>query len=103
MLETFTVDTFARHLGGSFRISPDDSPSFDAELIEATALGSGSPDGGTGDGRRRPFSIVFRGPANRLLPQRIYRVEHEAIGSFELFLVPIGPDGAGMRYEAVFA
>ena len=32
----------------------------------------------------------------------MYRVEHEDIGSFEIFLVPIGPDEKGMKYEAVF-
>jgi hypothetical protein len=29
-------------------------------------------------------------------------MEHAAIGTFELFLVPIGPDREGMRYEAIF-
>jgi hypothetical protein len=52
--------------------------------------------------RRAPFSIVFRGPATPILPQRIYRLEHPAIGSFDLFLVPIGPDERGLRYEAIF-
>jgi hypothetical protein len=36
------------------------------------------------------------------LEQRIYAVHHPALGAFDLFLVPIGPDGEGMRYEAVF-
>jgi uncharacterized protein DUF6916 len=30
------------------------------------------------------------------------RFQLEADGAFELFLVPLGPDEAGMRYEAVF-
>jgi hypothetical protein len=51
---------------------------------------------------RAPFSIVFRGPPGVLLPQRIYRPMHDGIGAFDLFPVPIGPDDAGMRYEAVF-
>jgi hypothetical protein len=45
---------------------------------------------------------VFRGPGDVLLPQRIYRMEHEEIGVFDLFLVPIGPDEIGLRYEAIF-
>ena len=100
MLETFTVATFAERLGERFDLQAEDESSFAVELIEATALGSGEPAAG-GD-RRTPFSIVFRGPARPVLPQRIYRLEHAALGAFELFLVPIGPDGAGMRYEAVF-
>ncbi len=39
-----------------------------------------------------PFSIVFRRPRDILLPQEIHRKEHEDIGSFDLFLEPIGPD-----------
>jgi len=71
-------------------------------LIAATRLGGDSDGQSTPSGRRQPFSIVFRGPRQILLPQRIYRMEHGAIGAFELFLVPIGPDQEGMLYEAIF-
>ena len=102
MLETFTIETFARHLGDSFRVLPDSTAPVALDLIEATALGGGAGErAGTSTGRV-PFSIVFRGPGRVVLPQRTYRVEHDAIGAFDLFLVPIGPDGAGMRYEAIF-
>ncbi len=100
MLETFTVATFAPHLRGTFRIYVDATRSLDVILIEATDLSSES--GGKAAGRGRPFSIVFRGPRDILLPQQIYRVEHDDIGTFDLFLVPIGPDQDGQRYEAVF-
>ena len=102
MLETFTVGTFAPHLGARFRIRPDGLEPVEVVLIEATALGGGGGGTGGGPGRRTPFSIVFRGPRTPLLPQRIYPMEHDAIGTFDLFLVPIGPDQEGMRYEAVF-
>jgi hypothetical protein len=52
--------------------------------------------------REEPFSAYFRGPLNSILPQRIYQVEHDRLGTVEIFLVPIGPDGQGMGYEAVF-
>jgi pimeloyl-ACP methyl ester carboxylesterase len=99
-LETFTIETFSGHLGSTFSIHLDDLPHMDVELISATRLGGSAgkeiPD------RRQPFSIVFRGPGDVLLPQRIYPMEHDQIGSFDLFLVPIGPDEKGLRYEAVF-
>ncbi len=100
LLEDFTVETFSEHLGSTFRIHPGVPPPLDVELISATGLG-----GSTGEeppGSRQPFSIVFRGPGDALLPQRIYRMEHDRIGSFELFIVPIGPDEKGLRYEAIF-
>lgn len=93
MLEDFVVGTFGGHLGEKFRVRVDASSALGLELISATELDEGSG---------RPFSIVFRGPGDVLLPQRIYRMEHAEIGAFDIFLVPIGPDEAGMRYEAVF-
>lgn len=99
MLESFTVETFRAHLGSTFRIYVDARDSLEVELLSATELDERSS---AQAGRRRPFSIVFRGPGDLLFPQRIYRIEHGQIGSFELFLVPIGPDEKGLRYEAIF-
>jgi hypothetical protein len=53
---------------------------------------------------------VFRGPLEPILPQGIYRLEHEHLGALELFIVPIGPNKnansaegpTAMLYEAVF-
>ncbi len=102
MLEQFTVETFAGRLGETFHIHLEAAPPLEMRLIEARALSGGAGQGAAGAGRRAPFSIVFRGPRAPLLPQRIYRLEHGATGAFELFLVPIGPDGEGLRYEAIF-
>jgi len=98
MLESFDVGTFTPRLGETFRIQTSDSKWEELTLIEATALGEGVLT----EERRTPFSIVFRGSRNSMLPQRTYRVEHAEIGEFDLFLVPIGPDHDGMLYEAVF-
>ena len=98
MLDNFTIETFSEHLGSAFRIHPDDTGQVDVELISATGLGGSAGE----EMSRQPFSIIFHGPADVLLPQRIYKMEHDQIGSFELFLVPIGPDEKGLRYEAIF-
>lgn len=98
MLESLTLASFAGRVGESFRISSDaDGITLDSELIEATQVGA-TPSGG----RRAAFSLVFRAAADVVLPQQIYRVEHAELGVLDIFLVPIGPDGSGMRYEAVF-
>ena len=105
MLERFTIATFAEHLGETFHVDPgagDAGQFLEMALIETTDLSAGEGKRVAGSGRRAPFSIVFRGPATPILPQRIYRLDHPGIGPFEIFLVPIGPDEAGMRYEAVF-
>jgi hypothetical protein len=94
------LSTFEPRLGESFRIALDDGRRIDVELIEAAASRGSAPPS---EGLREPFAIVFRGPYEPVLPQRIYRIEHDELGPLEIFLVPIGPDVLGMRYEAVFA
>ena len=99
MVENFDASTFSGRGGEQFRLLCDDGSTLDLELVSVT-LGSVPPDDGRG--RRVPFSIVFRGSLEPLLPQQIYGFEHDELGSFELFIVPIGPDEAGMQYQAVF-
>ena len=97
MLDTLTHDDFARHAAERFEIELAGGERLALSLDEVTPLG----EGGAG---RRPFSLLFRSERrDGYLPQRIYRLEHPTMGAIELFLVPLGPDGAGMRYEAVFA
>lgn len=93
-LATFTVDTFSPRVGEEFRLSDDNGATIPTRLLQATTGARGV--------HREQFSLVFRAPNGTTLPQGIYRVEHDEMGSFGLFLVPLGPDGEGMRYEAVF-
>lgn len=98
MLESLTVSDFEPRLGQHFSIGTGgDGADLDAELVEVTPVGEAARPGG-----RRPFSLVFRGPPGGALPQRIYRVDHPELGPLDIFLVPIGADGDGVRYEAVF-
>jgi hypothetical protein len=52
---------------------------------------------------REPFRLEFLGPPDPILPQRTYRLEHDALGALEIFLVPTGRDAGGTTYEAIFA
>ncbi len=51
---------------------------------------------------RTAFTLLFRGPAEPVLAQQSFQVSHPRLGQFPLFLVPVGADQAGVRYEAVF-
>jgi uncharacterized protein DUF6916 len=96
--ELQTLEAFSAHVGGRFQMHVDDGAVVDLVLIEAR-------DHGRKDwpqGLRRPFSLLFRGPGNSQATQGTYRIEHDVLGAIELFLVPIGPDKEGMRWEAVF-
>jgi hypothetical protein len=50
------------------------------------------------------FSIFFHGPSDRLLPQGTYTLDHDRLGSFSLFLVPVvGSNHERIVYEASFS
>lgn len=98
MLESFTAEMFAGRIGQQFRLRASADTVMQVELIEAKVLGSAAAD----PSLRKPFSILFRGPMTPVWPQRIYRVEHDAMESFDLFVVPVGPKNGGMEYEAIF-
>ena len=94
-LATLTAADFEPLLHERFAIVSEPGESFDAELIAVT-------EGAPGASARPQFSVVFRGGPTPPVPQRIYGVEHERFGRLDLFLVPLGPDDIGQRYEAVF-
>ena len=97
-----TFDLFEGRVGEQFVVSGDGMPPLPMELAEAT---ESTHAGGTGpEGQQRlQFSLVFRGPSEPVLPQAIYGLDHDALGHLDLFLVPIGPAGDAMRYQAAFA
>ncbi len=98
MLETFTLQTFTPLVQDTFQLSPDPGPPLPLTLVAVKELGEESPVGRQGN----PFALLFRSAPGVPLPQRIYRLEHAGLGSFDLFLVPIGADRTGVEYEAVF-
>jgi hypothetical protein len=101
-LETLTVDVFQPRVGDTFRIRQPGSE-IEAELIEARAFGGGPARAEAETSRRRiPFSLSFRTSLTAPLPQSIYEVVHDEMGAYQIFLVPVGPDGKGMVYEAIF-
>ena len=53
--------------------------------------------------RKQAFSLVFQSRSDTVLEQRIYTLDNAELGELQIFLVPIGKDEAGVRYEAVFS
>jgi len=83
--------TFAEHLHSAFRLS-DASAMLELELVEVTDASNA---------RQVNFSLLFRGPLRPPLAQQIYPFEHDRLGRFDLFIVPVQRDAHGMYYEAV--
>lgn len=48
------------------------------------------------------FNLHFLGPVHPLLAQQTHRLEHERLGTFEIFFTPISADSQGTVYEAIF-
>jgi len=96
MLDKFTRADFAPLLGSNFKLEAG-SATQELELIAADATGASQVSA-----PRQTFSLLFRGPHAPLLLQRIYPLTHSSLGTLEIFLVPIGPDDQGQRYQAIF-
>ena len=97
-----TLTLFTPLLGAAFNLHAEAGAPVPVILVEAgTPAG---PPAGPPDAARVPFSLVFEGPAQPLLPQATYGLVHPALGPepLDMFLVPVARSPAGIRYEAVF-
>lgn len=102
MLERLTTATFAPLVGQVFRAVPAQGDPLDLVLSSCEEAGFAVP-AGLGAVDRTPFSLLFHAADGRHAPQQIFTVQHPELGELPLFLVPLGPDERGMRYEAVIS
>lgn len=97
-LEELTEKIFASHLGTIFYI-PFDERRVEMELVEVAGADSGLQKI---EGVER-FSIYFLGPEDIHIRQHTYRMEHDALGQLDIFIVPVSVENRRVRYEAVFS
>lgn len=96
-LATLTAADFEPWLHKSMAIRFTPEVTLDATLTEVKRLG------GSTDAFPRPFSFILRtAQKNEYYPQATFLVVHPEKGELPVFLVPLGLDEHGMRYEAVF-
>lgn len=93
-LEKLNAQLFAAQLQTRFMTRLHDSTAVELELSEVEERET-SP-------KIELFFLRFRGPQAPRLPQRIYRLDHEKLGAFGIFLTAIGEDETGIHYESVF-
>ena len=103
VLDRFTSDTFAPLVGHIFRGATAAGDPVDLVLSACEVTRYGSPEGWERVLRRVPYSLQFHARGTLVVPQQIWTVHHPDLGEFALFLVPLGPDERGMRYEAVIS
>jgi len=97
-----TEAAFSRHLNSNFRIYLGPLITVNLELVEVTHREQPSKSSLPAKLKQEGFSILFAAPAKVLLQQGMYKVEHEQMGTFNLFIVPMGKKKKGQYYEAVF-
>ena len=97
-MDNHSAEHFSQHLNTKFRVNVDSPAPVELELVEVTLR----PNEPNEQADMERFSIFFHGPGNFFLPQQTYEVAHPNMGEFAIFLVAIGQDQAGFRYEAVF-
>lgn len=94
MDDSLTHETFLQNVNTKFHVSADDTTRVELELAEISELKQLKA--------HEQFSVVFRGPLELFMGQGMRSFDHEKLGQFELFIVPIRQDGNGFYYEAVF-
>jgi hypothetical protein len=92
-----SLETFAPAVGQTFKVGDPAGTTVELLLVEATAQDA------LPNALRQPFSLLFHGPADPLLPQASYRFEHPTLGVLGIFIVPLGRDEHGAAYEAIFS
>jgi hypothetical protein len=92
-----TEAEFSKHVNTKFSVTHEG----EAIELQLEQVKGYLPNPGDHKGMER-FSLFFRGPAKPMLTQSIFSLTHDAMGDFELFLVPIQADAESSRYEAVF-
>jgi hypothetical protein len=97
MLEKLTHEYFQALLGQKFSVSTG-SAVLELRLASCRAIPSPLRE----KAERQAFSLIFHGPLEPALPQRMHNLEGGPDGPLEIFLVPVGPEQQLMRYEAIF-
>ena len=103
-LDELRPATFAQQLNTAFHVTDAPAGRVDLKLIEVSPRRpspnqrADAPDAGN-----EKFSLIFVGPKEPLLVQRIYRFENAKIGWFEMFIVPIvTEENDHQHYQAIF-
>ncbi len=100
-LEQLSYEVLAKLVNTTFRVQTAPGESIVLELCEATPQRI-MVQSGANPSSYESFSLLFVGPVDRLLQQRMYSFESDKIGRFELFIVPVSRAQGGITYEAAF-
>ena len=104
MFKTLKFSDFSPTIGSSFQVRTEPDISLELELLEAVELNASTLNASTESSKThsQSFSLLFKGPNEIRLPQQVCPMSHSDLGELSLFLVPVGLEADGIRYEAIF-
>jgi hypothetical protein len=94
MLNKLNSKIFSEHLNSEFKLSLPAAGPLVLRLAQVSEHDAGP--------QLEQFSLLFHGPREPRLQQSIYSLQHEKLGTLQLFLVPVGIDQDGIQYECAF-
>ena len=98
-----TSDSFAPFVGSTFFVRPAVGPAVPLVLTASADRRQVALPANARRPPRTPFSLIFQGPGGAPLSQDTYVIVHPVLGTFPLFIVPIGmPQVGHVVYEAAF-
>lgn len=87
---------FSPYLNQKFYIHYGETEQLEVELISVDILGK------TPVGRMQQFSLIFQSGIQAYLPQGVFHISQQPMGSMEVLTIPIGANQRGMRYQVIF-
>lgn len=95
-----TADTFAPHLGASFRVEGG------RHVLSLSEVERLETQPGHGDPTYQPFVLIFSGPPGDVLAEGMHMLTREGgadADAYDLYLIPVHTPAAGRQdYQAVF-
>jgi hypothetical protein len=99
--ERLTEENFSRYLYSEFRFSTTPLTAISLQLVSVkrweTAV---TPQ--AQKAKLDSFSVLFKGPKKTVLESKTYRVTHDWMGTFDLFISPVNDRKTQRIYQAVF-
>jgi hypothetical protein len=94
-LTGLTSESFSEQMDSTFRVQVS------ALNVQSLKLVGVSESSRSAHGTA--FDVVFLGQKGQAFDQGTYVVQHGKMGSFPLFLVPVGKAANGVYYQAIFS
>jgi hypothetical protein len=93
MIDRLNSKSFSEQLNTTFQVNVPELGVLPLELIEVKEY---EYNPGV-----EQFILIFRGPKSPWFPQKIHTLQHDVLGTMDLFIGPMGLDDKGMQYQVV--